>query len=269
MTRAGVWIVLSAALATAGCGRSGGGDGNLATVGNEPITQSSLDAELQANNTPQADNPEVRRAALEEIVNRKLLAQAARAAKLDRSREARAIRAVGAETLEAALEVADIQAKVAKPTPSEVTAFIQAHPEMFARRTLYLVERLYVQGAADAALVAALKPTKTLEEVARVLDARARPYRRNVEQLDTLRANPRLTAAIQSLAPGEPLVLNDAGELTVASVRQSAMQPIVERQATNLAGELMLAQRQAKAVKDRIAALRAERVKYADATKPN
>ena len=268
MTRAAVWIVLAATLSIAGCGKTGGDRSVLATVGNERITQSMLDAELRTSDPPPADDPAARRAVLDQIVVRKLLAQAARQEKLDKSREALILKAVGIETLEASLELREVQAKVAKPSPTDVAAFIQGHPEMFARRTLYLVERLYLRGPADPTLLAALKPTRTLEEVVRVLDARDRPYRRSVEQLDTLRADPRLTAAIQTLAPGEPFVLNDAGALTVGSVRQSAIQPIVEPQATQLAGELVLAQRRAKAVKDRIAALKAERVVYPGAAKP-
>ena len=119
----------------------------------------------------------------------------------------------------------------------------------------------------DADLVAALEPTKTLEEVARVLQARGIKFRQSVDQLDTLRADPRLTAVIQKLAPGEPFVLPEPDGFSVSSIRQTSVQPVVGAQANTAAESLMLADRRSKAIKDRLEALRTERVKMPKAEK--
>lgn len=254
-------MVFTAALAIAGCDKVAGDKGVLATVGNEKITQADLDIELKASGTPQAKNPVVQRAALEQIVTRKLLAQAAREDELDRAPDAAVMKAANIETFEAGLELRALQRKVVKPTPAEVSTFIQGHPEMFAQRTGYLVERLQVTVRPDADLVAALEPTKTLEQVVSVLDARGIKYRRVVDQVDTLRADPRLTTAIRKLAPGEPFVTPEPDGFSVSSVRQTAVQPVVGADATRVASTLILADRRAKAIKDRLEALRKERVK--------
>ena len=268
MKRAGVFVAVVATLAVAGCSKVGGGRGELANVGGQKVTQTQLEAELKAGEVPRADTPEVRKAALDQIITRKLLAQAAREEKLDRTPEGALMRAAAMESFEAGLEHRAIRDKVKAPTPAEAEAFIQAHPEMFAQRTGYLIDQLHIRAQSDPSLMAALQPTKTLAEVERVLQARGIAYRRSVEQLDTLRADPQLTAAIRKLAPGEPFVLGEPGGFTVSGVRQSVVQPVVGPQAATIAADLLFAQRRGQAMKDRVAGLKAAKVKYPKTDEP-
>ena len=256
--RARVWVAVVATLAITGCEKSGK---DLALVGREKITEAQLDAELRAGEVAQVDNPAVRKAALQQIITRKLLAQAARRDKLDRTPEHQVMKAAAVEAFDAGLELRAIRDKVAKPTPAEVQAFVQGHPEMFAQRTGYLIDQVHVQ-AQDKSLMAALQPTKSLPEVEQVLQARGVPFRKSVEQLDALRADPRLTAAIRKLGPGEPFILGEQGGFTVSAVRQTVVQPVVGPQATAIATEIVMAEHRAKATADRLAELSAARVRY-------
>jgi hypothetical protein len=70
---------------------------------------------------------------------------------------------------------------------------------------------------------------------------------------------------VRRLAPGEPFIVDEPGGFTVNSIRQSVVQPVVGPQAEAIAADLLLAQRRAKALQDRLAALKAERVKYPEA----
>jgi EpsD family peptidyl-prolyl cis-trans isomerase len=250
-----------AALAIAGCSKPGGDKGELATVGGEKVTAAQLDAELKATEVARPDDPAVRREALDRIVTRKLLAQAARAEKLERTPQNSLLKAATIESFEAGLELQAIGDKVAAPTAAEAAAFVQDHPEMFAQRTGYLIDQLHVNAKPDQALIAALQPTKSLAEVERILQGRNVPFRRSVEQLDSLRADPRIIAAVRKLAPGEPLVMSEPYGFSVSSVRQSSVQPVVGAQATAIAAKLLTAERRNKAMSDRIAALKAEKVK--------
>jgi EpsD family peptidyl-prolyl cis-trans isomerase len=263
-----MWMTASAAaLVMASCNSGGGdsGQGVLATVGSEKVTERQVDAELRLSGAQNPQDPALRKAALEQIVARKLLAQEARGEKLDKTAEGAVLRAAAIETYEANLERTAMMAKVPKPTPADATAFINAHPEMFAARAGYLIERLQVASPADPALIEALKPAKTLEEVEAVLQARKLPYRRTVDQLDTLRAAPQLTATLERLPPGEPFVLPEPGGFSVGRVRDKKVQPVTGEAATKIASELVYAQRQSSAMKSRLDALKAERVKYPDA----
>lgn len=262
MMRTGLWVAMAAALAMAGCGKPDSGKQALATVGGDQITKAQVDTELKAAGAPQAENPEVRQAALEQIVRRKLLAQAARQEKLDQTPEMKVMRTAAQETFEAGLELGAIRAKIAQPTPQEAEAFVQSHPDMFAQRTGYLLDQLHVKGQLDPALSKALEPANTLAEVERVLQGRSLQFGRSVEQLDTLRANPQLTAAIRKLTPGQPFILPDIGGFTVSTVRQSSVQPVVGPQASAIANRLLLAEREVKAINDRLAGLKTDKVKY-------
>lgn len=267
MIRAGVFVAVVAALAVSGCSKVGGDKDTLAVVGSEKVTQAQLDAELKAGEVPRATEADVRNAALDQIVTRKLLAQAARAEKLDATPEGRFTKAAAMESYEAGLELRAIRDKVAAPTAAEAEAFVQAHPEMFARRSGYLIDQLHIKTQNDPALFQALQPTKTLADVERLLQSRGIPFRRSVEQMDTLRADPRLSTAIGKLGPGEPFVLNEPGGFTVSAVRQTTVQPVVGPAATAIAKEMLLAQRRGKATQDRVAALRAEKIKPPKAAK--
>ena len=88
--RARVWVAVVATLAITGCEKSGK---DLALVGREKITEAQLDAELRAGEVAQVGNPAVRKAALQQIITRKLLAQAARRDKLDRTPEHQVMKA--------------------------------------------------------------------------------------------------------------------------------------------------------------------------------
>ena len=114
----------------------------------------------------------------------------------------------------------------------------------------------------------ALRPTKTLEEAEAVLRARRIPFRRVLLPMDTLRTDPRLSAADANLPPGEPFVVPGVSGFTVNRVRGSQVRPVTGAQAEAVARELMRAERINKALKDRVDTLRKEQVVYGPAFAP-
>ena len=228
----------------AGCGPRNPGDAVVATVMGEKITAAELDRELQGVRAPKAQEAAVRRAALEAIISRKLLAKAARLEGLDRAPQVLAAKDTAEEVFDANLYRAATLARVAPPTPAEAKAYVQANPHMFARRTIYLLEELRAPVPADKALLDALMPTKSLAEAEAVFKARGVKYGRVLDSVDTLRANPKLSKAIAALPSGEPFLLPGAGGLIVGSVRSTRAQPLTGAKAEALARELLLAERQ-------------------------
>ncbi|MBX3485575.1 peptidyl-prolyl cis-trans isomerase [Phenylobacterium sp.] len=264
--------VAAATLVVAGCNSAGGGD-VVAKVGAEKVTKAQLDAELALSGAANPGDPALRKAMLDQIVARKLLAQEARAEKLDKSPEAAALRVAAIETYEANLERSAMMSTIPKPTEADATTFIQAHPEMFGERTGYVIERLNVVTKADPALVKALEPAKTLEAVEAVLTQRGIAYSRSVSQIDTLQAAPQLTATLRRLQPGEPFVVPEPNGFTVGRVRDSKVQPLVGPAAIRVASEIVYGQRQTTKMKERLDALKSKKVTYAgagaaDADKP-
>jgi len=262
MLRKETCIAVLAALAAAGCQPANDKNPVLARVGSEKITQADVDAELKMNGVKQTDDPKVRRAALEQIINRELFAREARERGLTNNAQAQAIREATVETFEASLARAALAAEAKKPTPEEVASYIQAHPEKFADRRVYLVERLRAQGQPDAAVLEALKPTQTLEAAEAVLRDRKIPYRRTLDELDTLRAATEVARSLGALRPGEPFVLPEPGGFSVGRVRQQQARPLDGGEAKTVAAAILIAERQGKAIAERLRALRAEKVTY-------
>jgi hypothetical protein len=139
---------------------------------------------------------------------------------------------------------------------------------MFAQRTGYLLDQLLVPAQQDPTLLEALKPTKTLEDVERILQERKIPYRRGTQSMDTLRADPGLSKVMTTLPPGEPFLLPDPAGFTVSRVRDKRVQPLTGPAAEAVAKELLWAERRTKALKDRLAELRKDKVAYGPAFAP-
>jgi peptidyl-prolyl cis-trans isomerase C len=258
--RARAWGAAMAAVIVAGCSQGAPGKDVAAIVAGETITVAELDHELASMSPAAAKDPAARRALLEAIVVRKLLAKAARAEKLNKTPGALAAKRIADESFDANLDRLNTIARTPAPTPAEVQAYIAAHPEMFAQRTGYLIEQLQVPRRHTPELFEALRPTKTLEEVETILKARKLPYRRVVLPMDTLRADPRISEAVAKLPPGEPFVLPGATSFTVNRIRDSQMRPVTGRPAETIAAERLRTERVAKALRDRLATLYKEQV---------
>ena len=100
--RAGTWAAAMAVVLVAGCSGDTGKD-VAARVGGEKITNAQLDTELKLAGVRDPADPKLRQAALEEIIARKVLAQAARNEKLDKAPEAIVLKAASIESFEAGL----------------------------------------------------------------------------------------------------------------------------------------------------------------------
>jgi len=251
-----------AAVIVAGCSQGAPDKDVAAVVAGEKITVAQLDREVAISGARKPSDPNVRRAVLDTIIARKLLAKAARAEGLNKTPEAMAAKRISDETFDAGLDRVATIARTPGPTPAEVKAYIAAHPEMFAHRTGYLIEQLQVPRRHTPDMFEALRPTKTLEEAEAVLKARQMPYRRVVLPMDTLRADPRISEAVAKLPAGEPFVLPGAGGFTVNRVRGSKVSPVTGRQAEAIATERIQAERINKALTDRLNTLHREQVVY-------
>lgn len=257
-----------AVVLAAGCSSADTGKDVVARVGGEKVTKAQLDTELKLAGARDPADPKLRQAALEEIIARKVLAQAAREERLDKGPDAIVLKAASIETFEAGLIRRNLLLAVPEPSTAEIDAFVREHPQMFERRTGYLIDQLSVPAQRTPELIAALKPTKTLEEVEAMLKERRIDYRRSLQSLDTLRSEPQLSAAIEKLPPGEPFVLPEAGGFTVNRVRDATVQPLTGAKAQAIAKELLLGQRRAKALRARLDELKAAKVKYGEGYEP-
>jgi EpsD family peptidyl-prolyl cis-trans isomerase len=256
----GAAVACSALLLLGGCDRLGLGGSSeqgpvAVTVDGEKVTVAELDAELAGADVRDPQNPEVRRAVLERIVLRKLMAKEAREKKLGDPATAEHMREAAVENYEASLVQRDALKAVGAPTDGDVQAFMAANPQMFGGRTIYLVERLMLPQRPDAATAAALEPANTFQDIIKVLQDRKVPFRGTREQIDSLRVPPTLANQMETLKPGQPFVLPVQGGVSINRIVGKQAAPVAGDVATQVAREALTNQRRQKAVADRIAAV--------------
>ncbi len=185
-------LALAGALALVGCGKKQEAQAVvgqvIARVGPDDVTQPELDNELRLANIPLDKRSDaVVKAVLSRIIERKYLAQQSVAAKLDReptqhldllrSRE---------QILAGAYVQRDLGAKVSAISNSEIDAFIQAHPDQFAKRQLFQIEQVSFPPQKDMqALADATKNLKSMDLVEAKLNELGIKYSRGPATLDS------------------------------------------------------------------------------------
>ncbi len=201
---------LAAAIALAGCGKreeQAAVVGQvIAHVGPDDVTQQEVDNELRLAGVP-ADkrSDEVVKAALGRVIERKYLAQQARAAKLDREPTVHLdILRADEQILAGAFVQRDLANKVSAISQSEVDGYIQAHPDQFEKRQLYQIEQVSIAPQKDMeSLAAATKNFKTLDQIQGELNQLNIRFERGTATLDGATIPPEMRKALEARKPDD------------------------------------------------------------------
>jgi peptidyl-prolyl cis-trans isomerase C len=234
------WLLLAvgAASLVAGCHSKPTGQ-VVATVDGDEITTTELNAELATMQIPAgADKKVVQNQALERIIERKLLANAARRDGV-------------------ALLVQLLAKKVAgglkAPAAGAVDKYMTDNSNMFAGRTVYTVDQLQFDTPKRQDYVKGLAAAKTMDEVVKVLDANAIKYQRGNAQLDSAMVPAPMMAQILKVPSGEPFVVPMGPKVAVSVITGSKPAPMtgdtVRPMATNAVRNVELG----KALQQRLA----------------
>ena len=146
-------------------GSSGPPTGQVAAiVGDHEITRAQLDAELDSLNGEDGGSQDMTRTALQRIVKRTILADAARRQNIESEpaffiEKDRVIDDLLAQEL-----LRQISVQVPPPTKEEAEAFIADHPKIFAERKILTVDQIRIQRPSDPKTVRDMEPLKTLEK---------------------------------------------------------------------------------------------------------
>lgn len=209
----------AAALLLAGCGDKQPGGQVAATVDGDEVTLTELNAELANVNAPskEADKKLLQRQALQRVVERKLLANAAREEDLDQTPEF----VVRRQQLEEALLAQLLTQKVARglsvPTATEIDRFMTTHPDMFAHRTIYALDQVRFPMPANPEPLKQLAAAKTMAEVTATLDKLGIKYERGNAALDSAQVPQPMLDQIRKVPAGEPFIV-PAGNAVVVSL---------------------------------------------------
>jgi len=215
--RLAISTMCAAAALLAGC-HKGAPEGQVAaTVNGEEVTLQELNTEIQASNIPQGvDKQAAQQQALQHIIDRKLLLEAARDKKIDKSPEYQAQKQRADELLLAQTYAKQQLNAVPVPTDGDIQKFMREHPNAFGNREALQLDQIrFRPTASDIKKLAIIKSDHSLDAVAAHLTGLGIKFDRVKAGLDTAQVPTDLIAAIGRLPAGEPFVLPTNGIITV------------------------------------------------------
>jgi EpsD family peptidyl-prolyl cis-trans isomerase len=257
LMRQRIVITLLIALAATSCQKKASGQ-TVAVVNNEEITASDLNAELANNpNLANAGQKAGRDAALQELINRKLMVQQARKDGLDKSPEYLNQLRRATDDLLINMAVSRRLNTAQVPTAQAITDFEAAHPEMFASREIWTLNQIIYPLPKDPAVTAKLSAAKSLDEVAQILSTNGIQFTRDTKKLDTAVFPHEIYAQVAKVKPGEPFIAPGANNAVANVITAREPSPTPPDQARTLALNGIRRDQINKFVQDRVNSLRA------------
>lgn len=240
----------------------------VATVDGEEITANELNQELANVRMPQDAQAQkaIRNAALQSIINRHLVAKAAREQGLDKSPELAVQRAKMEDMAVIGALEKKLASSVPEPTAEEAQRYVAEHPNSFAQRKLFVVDQIMVPGIPPE-LVKQMEPLKTLAEVRALLQQNKVPHQNGVATIDGAAVDPEMVGKIAALPPGEVFVVRSGRGIAINQVRDTNTEPLTGPQAVQVATAILKRTRTQQIVTQQIGQIvqqGAAKVQYAE-----
>lgn len=197
----------------------------VAVVNGEEITLNELNAEIaDLNVPPNADRKAVRADVLSRMVDRRLLAQAAKDAGLDRdpayiSQERRL-----KERLLVSMYGRKAFDTISVPDNAKLDQYMAAHPGMFGSRQKLVLDQLQFDMPADVSKLKGLDTAHSLTEVGDRLTAMGITFQHGNGQLDTATISADALKRLEALPAGEPFIVPSGNKVIVSVI--TSRQPV-------------------------------------------
>jgi peptidyl-prolyl cis-trans isomerase C len=242
----------------------------VAVVNGEEITLQEINAELGQTQIPEGtDRQELQRAALQRIVERRLLAQAARREGVDETPDFLIRRRQLEDALLVQLLSQQAQRTTSVPDAAAIDDFMKDNPAVFAGRTMFAVERIQFPVPTDPTRLQALESDRSMDAVAARLRQMGIEFTRDQAQLDSAQLGQDRVNRILALPEGVPFVIPEGGGITVAVIRGSSPAPVGDEQARPAAVQLIRNRALSDTIRRRLETERAAaNIKYQDGFAP-
>ncbi|WP_337180128.1 hypothetical protein [Sphingopyxis granuli] len=235
-----------------------------AVVNGEEITLQEVNAELGNVNIPDGvDKKVVQQAALERVVERRLLAQAARDEGLDKTPDYLLRERQLRDALLVQLMGQKAQRAQRVPEQAEIDKFVADNPDMFADRKIFAIDRIQFPLPKDMGALKALENDHSMEAVAAHLQELGIKFARADAQMDSAQVGKQRMQQIRALPAGEPFIAPENGMVTVAVIKSERAVPLTGDAARPLAVQAIQNQQLTSAMQDRLKQARAAaEIKY-------
>jgi peptidyl-prolyl cis-trans isomerase C len=203
----------------AACGKEPTGQ-VAAIVNGDEITLQEINAELGNTPIPEGvDKKGVQQAALQRIVDRRLLAQVATEEDLDKSPEFLLRERQLRDALLVQLMGQKSQRALRVPAQTEIDKFIAENPAMFNDRKIYSVDRIQFALPKDMSQLKSLEADHSMDAVAARLQSLGIKFQRSDAQMDSALVGQQRMQQIKSLPAGEPFIVPENGMVTVGVIK--------------------------------------------------
>ncbi len=184
----------------------------------DEITVPDLNFALSQAKVPEgADKTAARSQVLQQLIDRRLLAQQAREEGIDKTADyLNAQRRANEDLLISML--ANRRLKTAQlPSNREIDNYIASHPETFANRQTWSLTQVMYPTPTDNKIKTDVVAAKTMEQLIAVLKKDNVAFQQQQNRLDTAVIPPELYGKLNAVPAGEPFAIS-AGNRTIASV---------------------------------------------------
>lgn len=251
-------VVVFMAVLLAGCDKKPQGQ-VAAVVNGDEITLQEINAEIGNASIPAgADAKQVQRTALQRIIERRLLAQSAREDGLDKTPEY----LIRSRQIDDALLVQLLGHRAEKtfqvPAQSAIDSYMAKNPSMFAKRKIFIVDRIQFALPADMAQLKSLEDDHSMEAVGAKLKSLGINFERGPAKMDSALLGQQRLDQIMALPQGEPFVIPENGLVTVAVITGESPVSANKADLGLLATQSLRSAALAKSQQDRLKQARAE-----------
>lgn len=267
-----VTATMASLLILAGCSSETAPTGQVvATVDGVEITQTELNAELGGiKGRNAAEQKAIQQAALQNIVNRILLTQAATEQELDKSPDGAMTKRRAEQMAMIALLEKSVTANTPPVSTEEATEFVSENPFLFDQRRIFLVEQIAVN-ANSPKLLKDLEPLNTMAEVQTYLTSMKLNSQMSFGVIDSLQTDPAVTRQIVALAPEAVFVMPQGDSVRINRIRDTQMVPVSGQDAIAIAKEILANQRRQQQLANAVNGILEKgksKVQYSEAFKP-
>ena len=263
-----VGVASAALVALSGCHQGGSSAPTgqvVASVGGQEVTQREVQAELNGYSSPDENaTRKAQQGAVQAILNRKILSKAGRDAGIEKSADYQLMRARSDELSLAQAYEQQIASKLPRPTQDEIKQYMAQHPNTFAQRKIYVVDRIEIPASTPSKVLDAIKPLHTMQGIEQVLLSNGVDYVRAPGSIDARATAPAVIDQIAKMPPGEPFVVPGGNVFSINQVKEARTVPFSGPAAEDFAQRAIMGERANKEIGEKLASLRkaAGEVKY-------
>lgn len=240
----------------AGCNRKAEGQ-TVAVVNGDEITVPDLNFALSTTKVPDgADEKDVRSQVLQQLVDRRLLAEQAQKEGIDKSPDYLNRKRRTDEDLLISM-LADRRLKSAQlPSDRDIQTYMAAHPEAFAGRETWGLDQISYLTPTDKGILGEIAATHSIDALIGVLQKHNITFNRQKNRLDTSAMPVEIYTKLNTLPAGEPFVVPFGNRSVASSITAREPHPVAGDAAKPVAVETIRKTQTAKSLEGLLKSLR-------------